>query len=373
MNLNRFMSKTSYVLGILASLCLSCVCQVSCVNDAIEDDKPASTFNVKGGRLLNVDSEGGRIAVDYSIVGVKEGNVASVSTKENWIHIGKVYSTTFSIVVDRNDTGSDRLGEISMNSDGVQPLNIVVSQSKKGSSAPTYNKFKIEVSEITTSSARIVITPVNAAETYLYSLVSKSDYEKFDGAEKYIEKRVGQIKDYSAIYGIKPESFLTKGNFDTARLESNQQSNILDNTEYYVTAFDLAFDDKGNASYSGKIDLYAFRSKKATPSDMTLSLNVSGTYLNVKSTSSSDTWICDVMSVDAWEEFSVPEDAAHTYVSTMMTYQGGVYLYKGSQSIDISDSLDEKGKEYVAFAVGYRQSDTDGGLTTEVAHVKFKY
>lgn len=373
MNLNRFMSKTSYVLGILASLCLSCVCQVSCVNDAIEDDKPASTFNVKGGRLLNVDSEGGRIAVDYSIVGVKEGNVASVSTKENWIHIGKVYSTTFSIVVDRNDTGSDRLGEISMNSDGVQPLNIVVSQSKKGSSAPTYNKFKIEVSEITTSSARIVITPVNAAETYLYSLVSKSDYEKFDGAEKYIEKRVGQIKDYSAIYGIKPESFLTKGNFDTARLESNQQSNILDNTEYYVTAFDLAFDDKGNASYSGKIDLYAFRSKKATPSDMTLSLNVSGTYLNVKSTSSSDTWICDVMSVDAWEEFSVPEDAAHTYVSTMMTYQGGVYLYKGSQSIDISDSLDEKGKEYVAFAVGYRQSDTDGGLTTEVAHIKFKY
>lgn len=367
------MSKTSSLTAAVIALCLSCVCQVSCVSNALENDGPVSAFKVQGGRLISVGAEGGKLSVDYSIEGAKEGNTAVVSSKEDWIQVSKVYSTTFSIVVDKNESGADRVGEISMTCDGVQPLNIVVSQSKAGSSAPTYNKFKIEVSEITTSSARIVITPVNAGESYLYSLVSKSDYDKFGGAEKYIEKRVGQIKDYSAIYGIKPEFFLTKGNFDTAGLEPEQQPDILDNTDYYVTAFDLAFDEKGNASYSGKIDLCAFRSKQATPSDMTLSLNVSGTYLNVKSTSSSDTWICDVMSEEAWAEFSAPEEAAHTYVSTMMTYQGGVYLYKGSQSIDISDSLDEKGKEYVAFAVGYRQSDSDGGLTTEVTHIKFKY
>lgn len=105
---------------------------------------------------------------------------------------------------------------------------------------------------------------------------------------------------------------------------------------------------------------------------MTLSLSVSGTHLNVTSSSSGDTWICDVVSKDAWDEFSLPEDAAHTYISTMTQY-GALTLYKGSQSVDVSGSLTERGKEYVAFAVGYRQSDTDGGLTTEVEYITFKY
>ena len=364
--------KISSIFRLIASAFVSAACLVSCGGSGSGgDEEPTSTFDVKN-RLVSVTSEGGKVSVDYGIKGPKEGNTAELSTDADWIHLGKVYSTTFSFTADKNDSDSDRTGEIKMTCTGVQPLTLVVSQGKKGSASPTYNKFKIEVSEITTSSARVVITPVDAAETYLYSIVSKSDYDKFSDAESYIKKRVEQIKEFSAVYGAKLESFLTKGNFDTDKLETGQKTTILDNTVYYAAAFDLKFDAKGNPAYSGKIDLCEFRSKKATPSNMTLSLNMSGTYLNVTSSSSSDTWICDVMSKDAWEEFAAPEDAVHTYVSTMMQY-GGMTLYQGSASVDVKDALDEKGKEYVAFVVGYRQSDGDTGLTTEVKHITFKY
>ncbi len=365
--------KASSFIGLFASVCVALTSIVSCGGTSGGSEEPTSTFDVKDHRLISVGAEGGKIAVDYSIVGSKEGNTAEVTTNDAWIQIGKVYSTTFTVTVDRNDSGEDRTGQISMTCDGVRPMTIVLSQSKEGSSTPTYNKFKIEVSEITTSSARVVITPVDAAETYLYSIVSKSDYEKFESAEKYILRRIEQIKEFSAIYGYKPESFLTKGNFDTAKLEQSQKSTILDDTDYYAAAFDLKFDDKGNASYSGKIDLCGFHSKKATPSNMTLSLNISGTYLNVTSSSASDTWICDALSKEAWEEFSTPEEVARYYISQMTSSLYGMTIHQGSASVDISDSLEEKGQEYYAFAVGYRQSDTDGGLTTAVKYIKFKY
>ena len=364
--------KITSLLRLTTLACVAAIGFAACGGNAEGDEEATSTFDVKV-KLLSVGAEGGKVTVDYSIKGPKEGNTAELTTGEDWIHLGKTYSTTFSFNVDKNETGADRTGEISMTCKGVQPMTLVVSQSKEGSTTPTYNKFKIEVSEITTSSARVVITPVNAAETYLYSLVSKSDYDKFSDAEAYIKRRVEQIKEYSAVYGVKPESFLTKGNFDTNKLETSQKTTIMDNTDYYAAAFDLKFDAKGNASYSGKIDLCEFRSKKATPSNMTLTLNMSGTHLNVTSTSSNDTWICDVLTKESWEEFTKPEDAAHTYISTMMTHLGSMTLYRGSASIDFKDALDEKGKEYVAYAVGYRQSDTDGGLTTEVKYITFKY
>lgn len=363
--------KISSLFRLTALACVAAIGVVACGGGAEENEEATSTFDVKA-KLISVGAEGGKVTVDYGIKGPKEGNTAEVTTSEDWIHPGKTYNTTFSFDVDRNETGTDRTGELRMDCKGVQPLTLVVSQSKEGSVTPTYNKFKIEVSEITTSSARVVITPVDAAETYLYSIVSKSDYDKFSGTEAYIKRRIEQIKEMCAIYGVSPSYFLTKGTFDTAKLETSQKTTIMDNTAYYAAAFDLSFDDKGNASYSGKIDLCGFRSKKATQSGMILSLSITGTHLNVTASSSGDTWICDVLSKAAWDEFSAPEDAAHTYVSTTTQY-GALTLYKGSQSIDVSDALTEKGKEYVAFAVGYRQSDTDGGLTTEVKYITFKY
>ena len=368
--------KISSLFRLIASALISVACLVSCGGSGSGgDEEPTSTFDVKN-RLVSVTSEGGKVSVDYGIKGPKEGNTAEVSTDADWIHLGKVYSTTFSFEVDVNDSDSDRTGEIKMTCTGVQPLTLVVSQGKEGSSSQAYNKFKIEVSEITTSTARVVITPVNAAESYLYSIVSKYDYDKCSDDVDYIKKRIDQVKELCASKGVKPASFLTSGNFDSSKYTSADKQTVYDNTVFYAVAFDLAFDDKGTPSYSGKLDKVEFRTKKATPVSMAFTLNMSGTHLNVTSSSSGDTWICDVLSKESWDELPTPEDVAHTYINMAYQYSaltGGLTVYKGNQSIDFKDALDEKGKEYVAYAVGYRQSDTDGGLTTEVKYITFKY
>ena len=180
--------KIPSLLRLTALACAAAIVFAACGGNAEDNEEATSTFDVKV-KLLSIGSEGGKLAVDYSIKGSKEGNTAEVSTDKDWIHLGKTYSTTFSFNVDKNETGEDRTGEIKMTCKGVQPLTLVVSQGKEGSSSQAYNKFKIEVSEITTSSARVVITPVNAAETYLYSIVSKSDYDKFANVEAYIDRK----------------------------------------------------------------------------------------------------------------------------------------------------------------------------------------
>ena len=109
--------------------------------NAEDNEEATSTFDVNV-KLLSIGSEGGKLAVDYSIKGSKEGNTAEVSTDKDWIHLGKTYSTTFSFNVDKNETGEDRTGEIKMTCKGVQPLTLVVSQGKEGSSSQSLQQVQ---------------------------------------------------------------------------------------------------------------------------------------------------------------------------------------------------------------------------------------
>lgn len=334
------------------------------------DDAYSSSFVINGERILNFDVNGGRLSVDYSIEGPKEGNKAVVSTDADWIHIGNVYNTSFSFTVDRNDSGADRSGEITLNCDGTRPLTLHVMQSREKSDNPVFSKFDIRVSEVTTSTARVQVFPVDASATYFYSIVSKSDYESY-GAEKYIERRVEQIRELTVISGAKPEAFLNKGTFDTAALPVEQAPSFLDDTDYYVTVFDLMFDDSGKASYSGFVELREFRSRKATPVNMTFRLSMTGTMLTVVPSSSSYTYIYDIVSKEIWDEYGTPAELARDYVATMKSYgRLDQYIYTGVKSEDFTSTVD-KGGDFVAYAVGYRNSASDSGITTEVNFIEF--
>lgn len=188
---------------------------VSCVFSCIFSscDKPGggdevydSAFVIEGERIINVGTAGGKITVGYSIEGPKEGNKAAVTENEPWIHLGSVYNTSFSFTVDANEAGTDRTGEIIMTCDGTKPMTLHIVQSRENPDNPVFSKFDIRVSDITTSTARIQIIPVDAAVSYFYSIVSKSDYDAY-GAEKYIERRIEQIKDMAVMAGETWTSF----------------------------------------------------------------------------------------------------------------------------------------------------------------------
>lgn len=340
------------------------ISMLSCVKGG-EDESYDSSF-VLSEKLIAVGVEGGDFSVEYRIEGPREGNVASVAAGESWIHIGKVYNSTFSFSVDKNDSDDDRTGTIVLSSDGTRPVTIHVSQSKLSSGNPIYHRFAIDVTDITTSSATIKITPVDAAVKYLYTVVSKSDYEAY-GAKKYIEARINQVLETSAIYGTPLDSFLSSGVF------VNNNTSLSDNTTYYVAVFDLSFSQDGTPSYSGEIELREFTTEKATQVNMKFQLSMVGTMLGV-TPSSNETYICDVTTKEIWDSYASPADLAKDYIATMKAYGYlEAFLYKGVKSIDFSDIMTVRGQEYAAYAVGYRLAATDSGLTTDVEYIIFTY
>ena len=112
----------------------------------------------------------------------------------------------------------------------------------------------------------------------------------------------------------------------------------------------------------------------ATRDNLELTLKMSGSRL-VVSASGSGTYISDVVAAELVEEFESLEDVAREYVKTVRNANYGDIspsLHKGNSSEDYSDYLKE-GTRYVAWAVGYRDDDTDGGLTTSVFSIQFTF
>lgn len=348
-----------------------CAGLLSCEKNGAVTDEVASTFKVDK-RLLTIGVDGGTLNFDYSISGPKEGNVAEVKSDSDWLTVGMVFNSSFSFTVAPNETGEDREASMTMTCSGVKPMKIVVMQTRKKEVTPIFSNYEILVSDVTTSSARFRITPVDAGKTYLYDLVRKSD---FDGMSTtaYIEARISQIKKMIVIYpGSTFSSFLSKGPVDTDNLDAKLRPSFDDRTDYYVTAFDLSFDETtGKATYSGSIDKTAFRSLSASASKMNLQLVHKGNFVTVTSDMADD-YVCHVMQKEHWDEFAHPDDAAHTYISTLKQYNQFV-THSGTYQMDLEDESLEKGKQCVAYAVGYRNSETDGGLTTEVKFIEFTY
>lgn len=337
----------------------------SCDKDGGQTEVYDSSF-VLSQRLLTVGTDGGVYSVDYSIEGPREGNKAEVKSGNSWIHIEKVYNSEFRFKVDPNSTDVDREGSILLSCMGTKPYTLHVTQSKESSGSQIYHRFAIDVTDITTSSANIKITPVDAAMKYLYTVVSKSDYEEY-GARKYIEARIDQVLETAAIYGSPLDSFLSSGVFE------NNNTSLADGTSYYVAVFDLDFSESGDPSYSGEIELREFRTAEATPVNMSFRLAMVGTMLGVTPTAG-ESYICDVTTKEIWDSYDSPKALARDYIATMKSYGYlEAFLYNGVKSIDFSDTVTVKGDEYVAYAVGYRMASVDGGLTTEVEYIIFTY
>lgn len=333
---------------------------------SIQEDGDGSVFAVEQ-KVLNVDKNGGNVTVNYSIEGPKAGNLANVECDASWASVVKIYNTSFRISVDANDTGADRTATILLSCNGVKNKKIPLVQGHGEDTPPVFRNFNIEVSGITTSSASVKITPKDASVSYHYSVVRSSDLGERSNQD-YITYVVDEIDRLSAIYGTEPVSFLNRN------VQSVPASSLMDDSEYNVMVFDLDYDSEHNPVYSGDIEKKSFRTLRATRDNLELTLKMSGSRL-VVSASGSGTYISDVVAAELVEEFESLEDVAREYVKTVRNANYGDIspsLHKGNSSEDYSDYLKE-GTRYVAWAVGYRDDDTDGGLTTSVFSIEFTF
>ena len=353
------MNKTSFF-RIIFAVVFSALA-VSCGGSG---DDPVIPSVVKvDSHLFKADVAGGEVSVPYSIEGYA---AARISVSE--VTLDKV-----TLKVEPNSDKSDRTGRVLLSAENASPVVLHILQSKESDAKPIFNRFKIQVSDIKTSSVKVEVTPVDPSELYYCTIVNQSDLKQYGSYEKIAALLLDNLAYMASMIpdGADPNTLLYLGYFNSAE-DANTSMDLNDNSEYAVIAFNVHFDETGTVVYDGGLEYCKFRTRQATQVDMTFSLSMSGTTLTV--TPSADfTYICGVTSKAAWDECEDHADIARQYVSIAKKYSMlDKLVLTGRQSSDFSDIIETSGK-YVAYAFGYRKSSSDSGVTTEVAHIEFNY
>lgn len=363
------MNKTSFF-RIIFAVVFSALA-VSCGGSG---DDPVIPSVVKvDSHLFKADVAGGTVSVPYSIEGYAAASLVEVSSEAAWISVSEVTLDKVTLKVEPNSDKSDRTGRVLLSAENASPVVLHILQSKESDAKPIFNRFKIQVSDIKTSSVKVEVTPVDPSELYYCTIVNQSDLKQYGSYEKIAALLLDNLAYMASMIpdGADPNTLLYLGYFNSAE-DANTSMDLNDNSEYAVIAFNVHFDETGTVVYDGGLEYCKFRTRQATQVDMTFTLSMSGTTLTV--TPSADyTYICGVTSKAAWDECEDHADIARQYVSIAKKYgMLDKLVLTGRQSSDFSDIIETSGK-YVAYAFGYRKSSSDSGVTTEVAHIEFNY
>ena len=231
---------------------------------------------------------------------------------------------------------------------------------------PVDCSFEIEVSDITSVSAGIKVTPSDNSCSYFYNYLSAAEYygEEYGGDDGIIAKNIELIRGAVEIYQMmgKDASFAT---FLAAGEDSSAAKQLRAGTEYVVFAFGLDPSGTGTTSVFKK----TFTTTEPEPSSMTFKgavydLKFNGAKIQFTPSTDEETYFTDCMD---WETFSKFKD--YKDITSWVLSEAGEsidsYLAQGTHVVDASDILVSKTK-YVAYAFGY-----NGGATTGVTTVEF--
>lgn len=347
------------------------VAAVSC-GDSGDITPEQSLFSVRNS-LIAVDAAGGAVEIAYSVVGPAEGLVPEVTAGEPWIKLTGKSSGRITLDISANDTGADRLGNVVLSGENVKDLVLHISQSKVSDSSPVQNSFVVDVKNIGTSSLDVEVTPVNPAAYYYTNVLTETTYSSFSEKD-LVAEYAKNILYYCSIYeGAQPRNFLYQGYFNTAESE-NVSLDLRDDTDYRVFAFDLDFDEQQNPVASGRVESIKVRTARASQVQMNFSFEKkSGAVVTVTPSSSTYSYICGIASKSQWNEYKEKKDAARDYIDIMKQY-GALenMIYYGPFDVDFTYLVEDPGV-YVVYAVGYRNSDSDRGLTTDIQYREFTF
>ena len=342
---------------------------VSCQEKDNSSDE-ASVIKVEN-KLLKFDSEGGECVIPYTSIGNAYGKLVDVDVDAEWVELENITSTSVELSIGKNDTGVDRTAKVVISGYEAPEVIVRIVQSKVSDSTPAYSNFTVTISDITSSSACIEVDPLNPSAYYYTDLLTASLYESY-GESKIVENMLDYITQMVPISGATdPRVFLYQGYYNTS-YDENVSLDLRDNTDYYVAVVGMDVDEEGNLVTTGKGEFYKFRTLKASPVDMDFSFAISGSQVEV--TPSDDyTYVCGVASKSQWDAYSDHADVARDYIAIAKQYgMLETIIYSGKRLVDFTYLLEKSG-EYVVYAVGYRNSEKDKGITTEISFNEFTY
>lgn len=212
-----------------------------CGDDATDDPTPGKTpvLTIKDNALgvINVEAAGQTVTLNYEVADAVEGKLAVAKSDKEWIHdfdcetFGQI---TF--VADEN-AGEEltRSATVTISYPGAESVAVEVAQNERA--------ISIEVTEVTVASIKAKLETDDPAQTFLFNLVKKSDYDAIGSPEKFLEKELKALEEEaldSDGWFTSLEEYLDFLLSDWNPEGQNLNRDELEiNTEYYIYAYGI--------------------------------------------------------------------------------------------------------------------------------------
>ena len=277
----------------------------------------------------------------------------------------KLFKWMLAVVVLFSATSCDLLGGI-FGSEGNGGENT------GGNGGTVSTSFAINVSNITATSATVMVTPSNQ-ETYYFDVLEQAVVNNYDNLADFAVAYIDYLKEYSANYGYTIADVLSSGN------DQYTFSGLNASTNYY--AFAVGVDANGTVTSDVAIESFTTLSNGigggSVVSKNTFEVNVTNISSNSATISvvpsNSDTYYFDLVEKEVYTQFTDGQEFAAAYIAYLKEYYESYgytvaeLLSSGEDSWTYEGDLDPS-TNYVAFAVGV---STEGSVTTNIATNEF--
>ena len=236
--------------------------------------------------------------------------------------------------------------------------------------------FKLEVTDITSTSCRFSVVPADDKMSYVVMFVEQSEYDAFESDFKYQDDDLAWFEQRALEEGKDLSDWL-KDFLRTGPLESEEKG-LMPGVSYYLYAYGLDYE----GYFTTGVTKYAFATPEITQEELGFKIEVTDIGLtkatvNVTADKENAVFFMNVFSMDQYQQWGGDETAFATHALALVDYYvtmgrtteemvanlGSV----GSESLVFDDLLDDT--EYIAYAVGI---DENFYVNTKATVVHFK-
>jgi hypothetical protein len=241
-----------------------------------------------------------------------------------------------------------------------------------GNPTPNQTSFTINVSEITSSSATVSVTPSDNS-TYYFDVIEKEYLDQYIIKKDFATEMVAELKSYLEEYGYTLDMVLSVG-----RDVYSYDGELDANTVYYAYAFGISNDGAITTDVTVKeFTTLSSGSDSGSTSNNTFEIAVSGVTSNSATVSvypsNNDTYYFDVYDKATVDQYGDINTFAAEYIASLKEYlteNGYTFadvLSSGADSYSFEGVL-EANTVYYAFAFG---ASSNGAITTDVTSKTF--
>ena len=175
------------IFTLMLALACAMFAGVSCTPDNGGEqgggDAYASTVTVTGAPEANLAPEAGELTLGYTITNPSLTAALAVTTEATWVHVGEVGETSVALTYDANTNspGSEaREAVVVFAYEGAKTVNVTL---KQNSTAPV---FTVEWSDVTMSSANLMVTSVDPEMDWIALTGTTSAIAEVGTPEEYV-------------------------------------------------------------------------------------------------------------------------------------------------------------------------------------------